>query len=275
MFISLAFVASLIASAAAHATFQELWINGVDQGSSCVRLPVSNSPVTSVTTDDIACNVNATPSSGVCSINPGDSVTVEMHQQPGDRSCANEAIGGDHYGPINIYMAKVDDATSAVGSSSNWFKVSEIGLPSSNPDYWGTEVLNDNCGHFTFTVPSDIAPGDYLIRAEVIALHVASTEGGAQFYMSCYQVKVGGSGSATPAIVKFPGAYSATDPGILINIYQQLNTYQIPGPTPYATTSPTVAATPYPTTATWNTAEQPSTVPTSVPTPGTPGIGKA
>lgn len=29
------------------------------------------------------------------------------------------------------------------------------------------EVLNDNCGHFTFTVPN-IAPGNYLLRAEVI-----------------------------------------------------------------------------------------------------------
>jgi len=30
----------------------------------------------------------------------GDQLTVEMHQQPGDRSCANEAIGGDHFGPV-------------------------------------------------------------------------------------------------------------------------------------------------------------------------------
>ncbi|KAI0073774.1 glycoside hydrolase family 61 protein [Panus rudis PR-1116 ss-1] len=268
-------LACLIASVAAHATFQELWINGVDQGSSCVRLPLSNSPVTDVTSPDIACNVNPTPTSGVCSANPGDQLTVEMHQQPGDRSCSNEAIGGDHYGPINVYMAKVDDATSAVGSEANWFKVAEIGLPSNNPDYWGTEVLNDNCGHYTFTVPKDIAPGDYLVRAEVIALHVASTVGGAQFYMSCYQVKIGGSGTATPSAVKIPGAYSPQDPGILINIYTQLNTYQIPGPTPYATTSPTVATTPYPTTATWDTALQPSTVPTAVPTPGTKGVGKA
>ena len=35
----------------------------------------------------------------------GDQVTVEMHQQPGDRSCANEAIGGDHYGPINVSLS--------------------------------------------------------------------------------------------------------------------------------------------------------------------------
>ena len=43
--------------------------------------------------------------------------------------------------------------------------------------------------------------------------------------MSCFQVNVGGSGSASPPTVKFPGAYSASDPGILINIYTQLNTY--------------------------------------------------
>ena len=62
--------------------------------------------------------------------------------------------------------------------------------------------------------------------------------------MSCYQVNVGGSGSASPGTVSFPGAYSAEDPvrlstfclaiaiiltryrqGILINIYTQLNSY--------------------------------------------------
>ena len=51
MLFSTVFVSSLVASVTAHATFQELWINGVDQGSSCVRLPQSNSPVTSVTSD--------------------------------------------------------------------------------------------------------------------------------------------------------------------------------------------------------------------------------
>ncbi|KAI0760513.1 glycoside hydrolase family 61 protein [Fomes fomentarius] len=268
MFVKLAFAASLVAYAAAHATFQELWING------------SNSPVTSVTSADIACNANPSSSQGICQVLPGDEVTVEMHQQSNDRSCANEAIGGQHYGPVIVYMGKVADAKTASGSSTGWFKVAELGLPSNNPDYWGTRAyylasLDDNCGHFTFKVPQDIAPGDYLIRAEVIALHVASGAGGAQFYMSCYQVNVGGSGSASPATVSFPGAYSAQDPGILINIHQDLDTYVIPGPTPYGTTAPPVAATPYPTTATWNTALQPSTVPTAVPTAGAKGIGNA
>lgn len=29
-------------------------------------------------------------------------VTIEMHQQSGDRSCSNEAIGGAHYGPVLV-----------------------------------------------------------------------------------------------------------------------------------------------------------------------------
>ncbi|KAH8094754.1 glycosyl hydrolase family 61-domain-containing protein [Cristinia sonorae] len=267
MLSSLAVLVSLVASAAAHATFQAMWVNSVDQGSFCVRMPQSNSPVTSVTSNDIACNVNARSSSGLCAVKPGDTVTVEMHQQPGDRSCANEAIGGDHWGPIQAYMAKVDDATTAVGSSASWFKIAEMGLPSNNPEYWATEVLNDNCGHFTFTIPN-VAPGQYLLRAEVIALHVAGSVGGAQFYMSCFQVNVGGSGTASPPTVKIPGVYNAQDPGILIDIYTSPKAYAIPGPTPFASASPTVATTAWATAATFNTATLPKTIPTTAPPGG-------
>lgn len=84
-----------------------------------------------------------------------------MHAQPGQRSCANEAIGGNHYGPVTVsfqhyflgcmypkpshyqvYMAAVSDAKTAVGSSAGWFKVSELGLVSSNPDYFGSREQN-------------------------------------------------------------------------------------------------------------------------------------
>ncbi|KAH7327662.1 glycoside hydrolase family 61 protein [Rhizoctonia solani] len=212
----------------AHATFQQFWINGVDQGDKCVRKPASNSPVTSVTSNDLACNAGAASTSGICSVAAGTTVSVEMHQQPGDRNCANEAIGGNHDGPTIIYMAKVDNAATAAGSSANWFKVAQTGLVSK--DYWGTDVMNAACGKVTFKIPSSIPAGQYLVRAEVIALHVASSAGGAQFYMSCYQLQVTGGGNASPATVKFPGAYKATDPGILFNLYGSYTTYTIPGP---------------------------------------------
>jgi cellulase len=94
----------------------------------------------------------------------GDEFYVEMHAQMNDRSCENEAIGGNHFGPVMVYMSKVDDATTT----------------------WGTDTLNENCGKRTFKIPGKIPAGDYLVRAEAIALHTAGSSGGAQFYMSCY-----------------------------------------------------------------------------------------
>ena len=39
-------------------------------------------------------------------------------------------------------MAAVSDAVTANGASAGWFKINEMGLPSDDPDYWATEVLN-------------------------------------------------------------------------------------------------------------------------------------
>lgn len=51
-------------------------------------------------------------------------------------------------------------------------------------------------------------------------MHSASAAGGAQFYISCGQINVTGGGSGNPGpLVAFPGAYKATDPGLMINIY--------------------------------------------------------
>lgn len=86
------------------------------------------------------------------------------------------------------------------------------------------------------TIPKCIPDGDYLFRIEHIGLHVAQSKGGAQFYISCGQITVSGGGNATPGpTVAFPGAYSATDPGILINInYPVPTSYTNPGPKPFA-----------------------------------------
>jgi len=84
----------------------------------------------------------------------------------------------------------------------------------------------------SFAVPKSTPSGEYLVRVEHIALHSAGSVGGAQFYISCAQVKVenGGNGSPGP-LVAFPGAYKATDPGVQINIYYPLPTsYTPPGP---------------------------------------------
>lgn len=147
-----------------------------------------------------------------------------------------------------VYMAKVSDATTADGASASFFKVAEDGYNGTNPS-WGTEILNANCGKKTFTgkyhrvlgnwkrltghreVPASIAAGDYLVRSEAIALHAGA--GNEQPYVSCFQVKVTGGGSANPPGVKFPGAYSTSDALFETSIYDSNFKYTSVGPAVY------------------------------------------
>ena len=94
------------------------------------------------------------------------------------------------------------------------------------------ELFLVNGDAFTIKLPENLTPGDYLIRHEIIALHLAVTKGGAEFYPSCTQVRVGGSGSGQPnQTVTFPGAYSDTDPGIFDpTVFDSDDNYVFPGP---------------------------------------------
>ena len=70
---------------------------------------------------------------------------------------------------------------------------------------------------YSTNIPNGLASGQYLIRHEIIALHLAVTMGGAEFYPSCSQVNVRGSQVSVASaneLVSFPGAYSDSDPGI-------------------------------------------------------------
>lgn len=231
-----AFAAVAATKVAGHSLFQALWVDGVDLAGQCIRMPTSNSPVTNVNSNDIRCNVGGTRGvSGKCAVKAGSTVTVEMHAQPGDRSCGSEAIGGAHYGPVNVYLSKVSDASTADGSTP-WYKIFADSWSAKGSvgdgDNWGTNDLNACCGKMDVPIPADTPAGDYLLRAEVIALHTASSAGGAQFYVSCYQITVAGNSAAAalPAGVSLPGALKSSDPGIQINIHSKISSYVNPGP---------------------------------------------
>ena len=86
-------------------------------------------------------------------------------------------------------------------------------------EWYGAERDTDK-GTVSVTIPRNIPSGDYLLRIEHIALHQASNVNGAQFYISCAQIKITGGGNGSPGpLVSFPGAYKATDPEIKVNIY--------------------------------------------------------
>ncbi|KAL2166521.1 hypothetical protein VTG60DRAFT_2534 [Thermothelomyces hinnuleus] len=82
------------------------------------------------------------------------------------------------------------------------------------------------------TIPANTPDGEYLLRVEQIALHMASQPNKAQFYLACTQIKITGGGNGNPSpLVALPGAYKSTDPGILVDIYSMKpESYQPPGP---------------------------------------------
>merc|ERR1711977_358584 len=84
------------------------------------------------------------------------------------------------------------------------------------------------------TIPSTIAPGNYVLRHEIIALHSAGQADGAQNYPFCVNLEVTGSGTDSPEGVLGTALYTPTDAGILVSIYTAGATYEIPGPALYA-----------------------------------------
>ncbi|KAF4576625.1 hypothetical protein EYR36_004603 [Pleurotus pulmonarius] len=238
-----AVIASLgffLSAAAGHTIFQELYVNGVSQGHlNGIRVPDYDGPITDVTSNDVICNGGINPfhqpiSTTVIPVAAGSQVTAEWHHTlsgaaPGD---AADPIDASHKGPVMAYLAKVPSATQSSVTGLQWFKVWEDGLTSDGK--WGVDRLIANKGKVTFTLPSCIAAGQYLLRVEIIALHAAGSYPGAQLYMECAQLQITGGGNTSPATVSFPGAYKGSDPGITINIYQTLSGYTIPGPRPFS-----------------------------------------
>jgi lytic cellulose monooxygenase (C1-hydroxylating) len=212
--------------ASAHATVYAAWINDVDQGlgnsaSGYIRSPPNNSPLVDVTSKDMTCNVNNVATAKTLKVKAGDKVTFEWHHD--SRSDADDIIASSHNGPVMTYIAP----TAAGSAGTGWVKLAEDGFSGGK---WAVERLIANRGKHSVTIP-DIAAGQYLLRPEIIALHEGNRAQGAQFYMECVQIEITSSGSKTlPAGVAIPGTYSATDPGILFDIYNSFSSYPIPGP---------------------------------------------
>lgn len=153
-----------------------------------------------------------------------------------------------HPGPMAFYMARVPDGQSVSswkGEGAVWFKIYHEQPGFGQQLTWGStsmlfsvlagRLVADQCidkATFEAPIPSCIKAGNYLLRAEHLALHSAGSPGGAQFYISCSQLEVTGGGNTEPPNkVSFPGAYQANHPGIQININWPIPTsYKNPGP---------------------------------------------
>jgi hypothetical protein len=117
------------------------------------------------------------------------------------------------------------------GNARVWFKVAEAGREGTSNNWAITPFMKVGNSGYRYSIPKSLAPGYYLVRHEIIALHSAYAYPGAESYPGCYQIRVTGSGTVNPSnnLFSFPGAYSPTDPGITYDVYKP-QTYTIPGP---------------------------------------------
>ena len=180
----------LAGAASAHTIFSSLEVGGVNQGlGQGVRVPSYNGPIEDVTSNSMACNGNPNPTtatSKVITVQAGQSVTaVWRYMLSTTGSAPNDVMDSTHKGPTMAYLKKVGDATSDSGIGGGWFKIQQDGL---TDGVWGTERVINGQGRHSIKIPECIAPGQYLLRAEMVALHGAGNYPGAQFYMECAQI---------------------------------------------------------------------------------------
>lgn len=229
------------ATVAAHGHVKNIVINGVSyQAYDPTSFPYMQNPPTVVgwtasNTDngfvapdafasgDIICHKSASNAGGHAVVAAGDKIFIQWDTWP-----------ESHHGPVIDYLANCGSSgcESVDKASLEFFKISEVGLidGATAPGKWASDVLIANNNSWMVQIPSNIAPGNYVLRHEIIALHSAGQANGAQNYPQCFNIQVTGSGTDSPAGVVGTSLYTPTDEGILFNIYRSLDSYPIPGP---------------------------------------------
>ncbi|KAK3291126.1 glycosyl hydrolase family 61-domain-containing protein [Chaetomium fimeti] len=195
-------------------------------------------PELEITSPDFICRRDAEPSSNYGTIAAGG--TAAMFWTSDDKVINPNGWAESHRGPVMTYIAPCNgDCASVDKTSLRWTKIAESGLvsgPSNTQGIWATDVLRENGGINEATIPSSIAPGKYVIRNEIIALHRAHINE-PEFYMQCGNIEVTGdgtddlSGSGVPA----SELYSTSDSQLFgFSVHDSNDSeWPIPGPPLY------------------------------------------
>lgn len=187
----------------------------------------SNAPLQNVNSTDMRCNSGA--SSGLLlntstyTVNAGDKLGFAIKDTFG------------HPGPQQVYISKAPDSAAAYDGSGDWTKIYTLTYSLNASEGAGDGILKwatHRAQTFNFRLPVETPPGEYLVRAEGLALHAAHKPDKAQFYIACAQLNIlgNGTGPLSPA-VRFPGGYRWNSPGVLIpEFWSRITNYTAPGP---------------------------------------------
>lgn len=207
----------------AHGILVGMTVNGARQNRDVIRAVSSQDPNRGANNPALLCGPNSRAAPGNARVMPGDTLGFDWKSPNFDNWPHNT-------GPEMAYLASCGDVTCDKFNAANarWFKIAERSKKS-NGQWFQGDLMNGALA--TVKLPDNLAAGNYLIRHEILSLHIASTPQGAEFYPGCAQLIVGGSQTGRPQgeLVTFPGAYSDNDPGILGNFFGG-GEYNFPGP---------------------------------------------
>lgn len=110
--------------------------------------------------------------------------------------------------------------------------------PSSGSGLWAMAKLVQDGSTWDINIPSQLAPGQYILRHEIIAIHNPlgpNPTSGPQHYISCTQLTVTGSGTAKlPAGVKSSTLYDPNGAFAKFDVNSDdPHTFPMPGPAPW------------------------------------------
>ncbi|PPQ92863.1 hypothetical protein CVT25_004351, partial [Psilocybe cyanescens] len=217
----LAFTAFLlsIGSVSTHTIFQELYVNGLSQGRlNGIRVPNYNGPITDVTSNDVICNGRINPyhtpiSTTVIKVAAGSQVSAGFHYTLTSKFRDNsDPIDPSHNDrnfvdarPLNLSKLYTVQCKGPLSHANRRHRIEMVqdhhdGLDSNG---WAVQRLTKSQGKVSFTIPSCIPAGQYLLRVELIGkpfilLHKRIYPG-AQFYMECAQLEITGGGNTSLA----------------------------------------------------------------------------
>jgi lytic cellulose monooxygenase (C1-hydroxylating) len=141
-----------------------------DGDESCLRphpLVDKNSPVVNPNSPERECNHNGFSVVKKSCVREAGSVVKLRWQHDVDTKgplADDNIIEQYHKGACSFYIADKNG-----GDHLKWFKIYAYGYEN---EMWCNQYLRKNFGELSFTLPIELAPGSYLLRTEVIAMHL-------------------------------------------------------------------------------------------------------
>jgi hypothetical protein len=173
-----------------------------------------NSPVTDLSSPDLRCNVGGLTGT----------TTAIRDIRAGQQFTFKTDVAVYHQGPLAVYISKANGNLQTYQGDGTWIKIAELG-----PTFSGNNANWPLSQSYTFTLPTCVANGDYLLRIDQLGIHNPWPGGIPQFYIGCAQIRVSGGGSGLSGGVSIPGHVKQTDSGYTANIYNGLTSYTVPG----------------------------------------------